>query len=179
MEKLKNTKKITLATLKSFARRNSEKLFVKELTSFDGMTDCIKPSQQNEFKKTIISDKKGYYKTGIQGIYTVGSSRDYFKIYEDENYFGISVYNSCGESILAVKKEPEFIDFEKEMLPFKDIVLQKMKDNNIPSSGSYSKMQELIIEAVDTCKKLGYDFWVNSTTTGNSVKKTVKELLNI
>lgn len=47
--------------------------------------------------------KTGYYRTGIQGIYTVGSSRDYFNLYEDENYIGIKVYNSCGSSILVTK----------------------------------------------------------------------------
>jgi hypothetical protein len=114
MKKLKTVTKITLATLKAFANRNKKKLFTKELSDFDGMTDCVQ-SVKMDWQKTEIK-KSGYYKTGIQGIYTVGSSRDYFNIYEDEYYFGIEVCNCCGLSILAVKKENEFIDFEKELL---------------------------------------------------------------
>lgn len=103
MQKLKETKKITLATLKSFAKRNSGKLFAKECSSFDGMTDCVEYNRGSRFVETKI-DKPGYYRTGINGIYTVGSSRDYLNLYEDSEYIGIEVYNCCGRSILAVKK---------------------------------------------------------------------------
>ena len=116
MEKLKSTKKITLASLKSFARRNKNSLFYKEKSSFDGMVDCV-VSSKNEWQKTELNtEKTGYYQTGIQGIYTVSQSGNIFTMYEDDNYFGIEVYNCCGCSILAVKKEDEFIDFEKELL---------------------------------------------------------------
>lgn len=119
MKKLAETKKVTLATLKAFAKRNSNNLFVKEVSSFDGMTDGIEYNDNAGFVKTEITDKTNYYQTGIQGVYTVGSSRDYFSIYEDSKFYGIEVYNCCGKSILAVKKEVkeiEFIDFEKELL---------------------------------------------------------------
>lgn len=116
MKKLKNTQKITLATLKSFAKRNADFLFCKEKSSFDGMVDCVMPSKNTWQKTTINPEKTGYYKTGIYGIYTVGHSGDYFTLYEDENYIGIEVYNCCGCSILAIEKEPEYIDFEKELL---------------------------------------------------------------
>lgn len=116
MEKLKNTKKITLATLKSFARRNKDGLFLMQKTAFDGMCDCVMPVSDSEFKKTEITGDTKRYKTGIQGIYTVGSSRDYFQLFENETHIGIEVYNCCGTNILAVKKEIEFIDFEKELL---------------------------------------------------------------
>ena len=104
MEKLRATKKITLATLKAFARRNKDRLFFKMVSDFDGMVDCVMPNKNAAFRPTEISGSGGYYKTGIQGIYTVGSGRDYFKEYEDETFYGISVSNSCGETILAVKK---------------------------------------------------------------------------
>lgn len=103
MDKLKSTKKITIATLKSFANRNSEKLFCKTEMDFNGMTDCVEVIEDN-FKPTQITTETGYYRTGIQGIYTVGQSRDYFKLYDEGNYFGIEVYNCCGSSILAIKK---------------------------------------------------------------------------
>lgn len=104
MQKLKETKKITLATLKSFAKRNSDAIYVKNVSSFDGMTDCVERSRDSNWFKTTISDKINYYRTGINGIYTVGSSRDYLNLFEDSEYVGIEVYNSCGNSILAVKK---------------------------------------------------------------------------
>jgi len=103
MKKLQSTKKITLATLKAFARRNSDSLYHMTTRKFNGQTDC-EDDIEMDFMETEITDNKRYYETGIQGIYTVGSSRDYFRIYEDNNYFGISVSNCCGKTILAVKK---------------------------------------------------------------------------
>ena len=103
MEILKQTPKITLATLKSFAKRNKERLFVKHLREFDGMTDGVEECRnKNWFPSSLITSN--YYRSGIDGIYTVGSSRDYFNLYEDSEYIGIKVYNCCGSSILAIKK---------------------------------------------------------------------------
>lgn len=104
MNKLRETKKITLATLKSFARRNAGNIFCITGSSFNGMVDMVE-SVESEWKPTEINlEKTNYYRTGIQGIYTVGSSRDYFRLYEDDNFIGINVYNCCGDSTLAVKK---------------------------------------------------------------------------
>lgn len=103
MKKLLETKKITLASLKSFAKRNADNLYTYEKSSFDGMTDCVQETNRGWFK-TKITDDTYFYRTGIQGIYTVGNSRDLFELYEDDEYFGIEVYNCCGTSILAVKK---------------------------------------------------------------------------
>ena len=115
MEKLTSTQKITMATLKSFAKRNSDKLFAKTKSSFDGMTDGVE-KVKDSFKPTTITSETGYYQTGIQGIYTVGSSRDYFRLYEDSKYIGIEVYNCCGTTILAIEKPVEMINWEKELL---------------------------------------------------------------
>ena len=104
MEKLKNTKKITLATLKSFAKRNEKNIYSNLVSSFSGMTDMVEDNDKPQWNKSEVAEPTGYCKTGISGIYTVGQSRDYFEIYEDSQYFGIEVYNSCGTTILAVKK---------------------------------------------------------------------------
>jgi hypothetical protein len=103
MDKLNSTKKITLATLKAFAKR-ADKLFVKEESSFSGMTDCVEHILGAEFKPTKMTSDVSFYKTGIQGVYTVGSSRDYLTKYETAELIGIEVYNCCGSSILAIKK---------------------------------------------------------------------------
>ena len=104
MKKLQETKKITLASLKSFAKRNEDKLFFKEKSGFSSMSDMVEQNSNPEWHKSKVSLDKVYYRTGIDGIYTVGSSRDYFEIYQDDDYYGIEVYNSCGSSILAIRK---------------------------------------------------------------------------
>lgn len=116
MEKLFSTKKITLSTLKAFAKRNKNNLFVKETSSFDGMVDCVMPNQKTKWSKTKYDPaKKGYYRTGIDGVYTVGGSRDYIVMFEEDEFIGLRVSNCYGCSYLATKKEPEYIDFEKEL----------------------------------------------------------------
>ena len=103
MEKLLSTKKITLASLKSFARRNKNNLFYQPISSFSGMTDGIEFCDR-KWRPTELTNDTGYYQTGIQGIYTVGSSRDYFSLFEDISYIGIKVNNFFGSAILAIKK---------------------------------------------------------------------------
>lgn len=104
MVKLKETKKITLATLKSFAKRNIDTIYSKEMSAFDGMTDCVENIDNPQWNKSEILKDKRFYETGIKGIYTVGDSRDYFVLYEDDKHIGIEVYNCCGRSILAINK---------------------------------------------------------------------------
>ena len=91
------TKKITMATLKSFINKSTE-LFVEELSSFNGMTDCVE-SVKSKIQKVSKENAIGH-----QGVWCVGSSRDYFTFVENENYFGIEVSNSCGCGILWAKK---------------------------------------------------------------------------
>lgn len=99
MKQLRATRKITLATLKSFAKRNAENLYVKCLSDFDGMTDCVQSIPDAKWRKTPID--KAY---GHERVWLVGHRRDYFNLYEDETYIGIEAYNCCGTGILATKK---------------------------------------------------------------------------
>jgi hypothetical protein len=91
-------KKITLATLKSFIRKNADSLFCKTRSRFDGMTDSIE--QVEDFFGSVSAEKA----LGLQGVYIVGGSRDRFRHFEDESFVGIEVSNCCGRGILAVKK---------------------------------------------------------------------------
>jgi len=91
-------KKITLATLKSFIRKNADSLFCKTRSRFDGMTDSIE--QVEDFFGSVSAEKA----LGLQGVYIVGGSRDRFRHFEDESFIGIEVSNCCGRGILAVKK---------------------------------------------------------------------------
>lgn len=91
-------KKITTATLKSFIRKASE-LFVETAYSFDGMIDGI---SMNQDRKLIPVQKEKAI--GHEGVWLVGGSRDYFKFVENDQYFGIEVYNSCGCETLWTRK---------------------------------------------------------------------------
>lgn len=106
--------KITLATLKSFVRKNEGKLFIECCSSFDGMTDCVETNHDAEFKPA----QKMYYKDGrpfvalegqfdntlgYDGIWLVGGSRDYIKPYSENGFTGFNVYNCCGEFNIVVK----------------------------------------------------------------------------
>ena len=93
----------TLATLKAFLNKNSDNIFVKELSSFDGMVDCVMPinDEFSHVQRKEINDRD----LGFAGCWLVGSSRDSISIYEDDKYTGFKVYNSCGSWIAATPKE--------------------------------------------------------------------------
>lgn len=98
-------KKITLATVKKFIRDNSGCLFINVKSSFDRMTDCCE-SLHDGFTKAVKTEDHKEYTLGISGAWFVGSSRDYFKPYDNigGDMTGIEVSNSCGYFVLAIKK---------------------------------------------------------------------------
>ena len=90
-------KKITLSTFKAFIRKNSDGLYSKTNSRFDGMIDCVS-AVKDEFSP-VQADKV------IRGaIWLVFGSRDYFRPFENESFIGIEVSNCCGCGILAVRK---------------------------------------------------------------------------
>lgn len=98
-------KRITKATFKSFVRKNRANLFVKVKSSFDEMTDCVQ-QQAGGFQPAT----NAYYNheennLGIQGVWLVGGSRDYFREVTIGEFTGIEVYNCCGTFVVAVKKD--------------------------------------------------------------------------
>lgn len=104
-------KKITLATVKSFIKKNEGNLYINVKSSFDGMIDgCA--SQHDGFvkaeKDNTQSLNSDYHDRtqGIKGAWFVGSSRDYFKPFDNigGDMTGIEVSNSCGHFILAIYK---------------------------------------------------------------------------
>lgn len=98
--------KITLATFKSFIKKNEGKLYIDNRTTFDGMVDGIVSCDDDGFRKAVSDEGRfGKNSLGISGVYLVGSSRDYFTPYEDDNFVGYHVYNCCGSFNLCVKKE--------------------------------------------------------------------------
>src|SRR3990167_5438531 len=99
METLVKDKKITLATFKAFIKRNEGNLFILNNSDFDGMTDCVIPCNGLP-RRAEANDSPNEYSLpntlGIKGVWLVGSSRDYFKHYEEKMFSGISVSNCCG-----------------------------------------------------------------------------------
>jgi hypothetical protein len=103
METTTIKKKITLATLKSFVKKNKENLFINVTSEFDGMVDGISYCNDG-FQKAKLTEDNIKNTLGIQGAWLVGGSRNYFDSYEDDNYIGYNVYNCCGAFYLVIKK---------------------------------------------------------------------------
>ena len=96
-------KKVTLATVKSFVRKNSENLHIKFQSSFNGMTDCVEQNDDPKFIKARFGADNEERTLGIHGAWFVGSSRDYFRpIYDGEKLTAIKVSNCCGSFTLAI-----------------------------------------------------------------------------
>lgn len=102
------SKKITLATIKSFLRKNEGSLFVSHGYSFDGMTDCYQPSRDKSIKTLEGSfDKDAKSTLGFTDLWFVGGSRDNFYPKEIEangvKYAGFEVYNCCASFTILTK----------------------------------------------------------------------------
>jgi len=69
------------------------------------MIDCVESVNDN-FTKLNVSgyDEKNKSSLGLDKVWFVNGSRDYFSKYEDSNFIGYEVYNSCGSYIVAVPK---------------------------------------------------------------------------
>lgn len=100
------TKRITLATVKSFIRKNASELYIREDSRFDGMHDMVMSNKDAQFRQvdqtTIDFDNKSTL--GIHGAWFVRGSRDSFAEYDDGAYFGIHIWNCCGSWVIAVKR---------------------------------------------------------------------------
>lgn len=106
IEKNKGAKRLTLATLKAFLNKNEANIFVRVLSSFDGMQDMV-DTVKDEFKNVPKSETPKDYNLGFSGLYLVGGSRDSIEIYEDGIYTGFKIYNSCGSCLVATPKKIE------------------------------------------------------------------------
>lgn len=97
--------KITLATIKSFVKKEStnDNLYIKMKSSFDGMVDCVMDIK-DDFHKANPTENNLKYTLGFRGVWVVGGSRDYFTAFENDSFVGYEVYNSCGSFILAKHK---------------------------------------------------------------------------
>ncbi len=100
-------KKITTATFKSFITKNIDKgVYVGVKAVFDGMTDAVEYKDSPDYFKINKNDLNFNIRNtyGINGIWLVHGSRDYFSHFENEGMIGIQVYNSCGTFFIFILK---------------------------------------------------------------------------
>lgn len=98
----KSTKKITLATVKSFVKKNRNGLYIRVGSRFDGMNDCVMPVNGGFSPAKESGNTENTL--GIAGAWFVRDSRDWFTPYDDGTFTGYEVSNCCGNFILAIKK---------------------------------------------------------------------------
>jgi hypothetical protein len=110
------TKKITVATVKSFIKKNRSRLLVEVQSSFDGMQDMVTRCEggfREATPRTYWSqDARGYVSVsedcknslGINGVWFVGGSRDSCSRFETETLIGFHIYNCCGSWKVAIAK---------------------------------------------------------------------------
>ena len=94
--------KPTVATLKSFIRKNRENLLVKVRSEFDGMIDGQQWHKGAEFEPAKPSDKVFSNNLGISGVWLV-SSRNWVSQFEENGLHGFKVSNCCGSFEFAVR----------------------------------------------------------------------------
>ena len=94
---MNSAKKITLATVRSFIKRNLKDLNQQTLSRFDGMTDCVQRNENAAFRPADIEkfDEKNEATMGIPGVWFVRGSRDYFTVINTPEWVGYEVYNCC------------------------------------------------------------------------------------
>lgn len=100
-------KKFTKASLKAWVRKNSDNLYIKLVSKFDGMYDMVVDVDNGGFKKVpVVGDVDDRSTMGVQGAYFTGGGRhgDSITPYEKDGFKGYNIYNCCGEFILAVKE---------------------------------------------------------------------------
>lgn len=97
-------KKPTLATLKSFVRKNRDKLLVRQRAWFDGMIDGMRWTPDSEFQPASEHSYNDDSTLGIKGVCLVGGSRNYIQRFEDERFVGFEVSNCCADFTLAIRK---------------------------------------------------------------------------
>ena len=95
--------KPTVATLKSFIRKNRENLLVKCRAEFDGMIDGLQWNKGAEFQPATPSDQVFENNLGIRGVWLVGRSRDYLTPFDNDGFKGFKVSNCCGSFEVAVR----------------------------------------------------------------------------
>jgi len=95
-------KKFTVASFKSFVKKNRANLLIKCNSSFSGMSDMVEYNEGATFKAPTPTDRSEKNTLGINGVWLVGGSRDFFKVSDNNGFRTVELYNCCGSSTVAV-----------------------------------------------------------------------------
>ena len=95
--------KVTMATIKSFIRRNEGKLYIRCKSTFDGMVDGVRPVDGKPEFTPAQPGAHAENSMGINGAWFVGGSRDYLTPISENGFVGFHVYNCCGSFDIAVR----------------------------------------------------------------------------
>ena len=97
-------KRPTMATVKSFVKKNHGSMFINIKSSFNGMVDGCDYHKGSKFKEVEHKDTHLENTLGIHGAWFVrGRSGDSVSEYNDGCFIGYEIYNCCGSFILATK----------------------------------------------------------------------------
>lgn len=96
------SKKITIATVKSFIKKSGSKLHILTQERFDGMQDMVCATGNTEFSP-VIPTTFDSRTLGVCGAVFVRGGRDYCAEYNNGVFSGIRISNCCTSFILAVK----------------------------------------------------------------------------
>lgn len=103
-------KRITLATVKSFIRKNMAKLHLRVESNFDGMQDMVVQKDNPQFHPIELHDEPEKLNEtmknatlGIRGVWFVRDGNLLTPV-DNESWFGYNVYNVTGEFTIAIKK---------------------------------------------------------------------------
>ena len=95
----------TMATVKSFIKKNQNNLYIKNLSNFDGMVDCVMPCDDKGFRKAQAPEQGRNHENclSIRGAWFVLGGDDRVYEFSDGQFEGYEVYNCCGNFILAIE----------------------------------------------------------------------------
>ena len=95
----------TMATVKSFIKKNQGKLYIKNLSDFDGMVDCVMPCNDKGFRLAQAPEVGRNHENclGIRGAWFVLGGGDRVYEFSDGQFEGYEIYNCCGNFFLAVE----------------------------------------------------------------------------
>jgi len=92
-------RKFTLASLKSFIKKNEKTLYIKVNSSFNGMNDSVETVKsdlmQVNAEKIDFTRKRTFW---INGLQLVGHSDDKFEI--SKNGKAVNIFNCCWDYTL-------------------------------------------------------------------------------
>jgi hypothetical protein len=97
---MSTTRKPTVATLKSFAKRPG--LLIRVRAKFDGMVDGTVYAKDAQFSPAEPTDRFPRNTIGIKGAWIVGGGRDYITREQVGGLDVLRVQNCCGSFDLAV-----------------------------------------------------------------------------